>query len=129
MSENFWDRAGFVEPTDTYFKFNDIGDMISGTVSALDKHVFDGDEHPTPKLLIKADAAISNGNEAAVANSDMEVTCGARNLKSLVMSKRPSIGDNIVITYTSKNGRTKVFDMQVTSAGANPDTETADSPI
>ena len=131
MSENFWDRGGFVEPTDSFYKFNAIGDHIHGTIVALDKHVFDGDEHPTPKLLIKATAAITDGRDS-LSDEDMEVTCGARNLKSLVMSKRPGIGDQIKISYVSKNGRTKVFEMEIAPGNSNPDAEPAEpaaSPI
>jgi len=116
--ENFWDRAGFKTETETYYKFDEPGDYIEGTISALDKHLFDGDEHPTPKLLIAADKAVTRGQDATVTEEDMEVTCGARNLKSLVMSERPGVGDHVRIDYTNKSGRTKIFEMKLTRGGA-----------
>lgn len=100
-------------PSDNYFKFDNIGDFVEGVVVRLDRATFQDDETPTPKLIIDA------GGEEPV-----EVTCGARNLKSQILTLQPLVGDRVMIRFSGKNGRTKMFEVKVTKPNSN-----ASSPV
>jgi len=121
---NFWDKAGFVEPTSNYFKFNDVGDEVIGVVVDLKAETFPGDESPTPKVVLSVEGEEEN----------IEVTCGARNLKSLIMTERPSVGDILHIKFSGRQGQIKLYEMTVTrtasqGSGGTSATEDSSSPL
>lgn len=107
MAEEFdWDNSGIVMPSDNYFKFNDIGDSITGVITDIESKTFDGDSSPTAQLYL-----LVEGEEDPII-----VTCGSTNLKSLILNTKPQRGQTITITHNGKSGRTKLFDVKVAAA-------------
>lgn len=104
----YWDdnEDTFKMPSSNYFKFDNVGDEVKGEIVDIGSHTFPNETDPTPKLFIKVD-----GEEEPV-----EVTCGARNLKTLVLTERPDIGDMVRIKLTGIQGQTKVYVLDVKRA-------------
>jgi hypothetical protein len=93
-----------------FVKFENPGDSVSGTVTAVRAHRFD-DGSVAPQVLITTD----DGEERTI-------TAGQIRLKAELATQRPEPGDHIVITHTEvekrSGGKTlKHFSVQVTRGG------------
>lgn len=93
-----------------FVKFEQVGDKISGTVSAVRAHRFD-DGSVAPQILLTTD----DGEEKTV-------TAGQVRLKTALAEQRPEAGDHITITYTQEEKRSggktlKHFNVQVRRGG------------
>lgn len=94
-----------------FMKFDNVGDTISGTVSAVRAHRFD-DGSVAPQVLLVTD----DGEERTV-------TAGQVRLKAALAEQRPESGDHVTITFTEvekrAGGKTlKHFDVKVNRGGA-----------
>lgn len=94
-----------------FVKFENVGDSVSGTITAVRAHRFD-DGSVAPQVLLVDD----NGEERTV-------TAGQIRLKTALAEQRPEAGDHISIAFTQvekrAGGKTlKHFDVKVTRGGA-----------
>lgn len=110
MSASVWDdpdlRAG-----GEFVKFENPGDSIAGTITAIRSHRFE-DGSVAPQVLLTT----ATGEERTV-------TAGQVRLKAELVTQRPEVGDHITITHTEvekrSGGKTlKHFDVRVTRGGA-----------
>lgn len=76
-----------------FIKFDKVGDKVSGTVVAVQRHKFD-DGNVVPKLLLVTD----DGEEKTL-------TAGQVRLKAELAEQRPEAGDHIVIELTQEEKR------------------------
>lgn len=93
-----------------FFKFDNVGDSIAGTVNAVRAHRFD-DGSVAPQVMLTTD----DGEEKTV-------TAGQVRLKAALAEQRPEAGDHISITFTESEKRAggktlKHFDVNVTRGG------------
>lgn len=93
-----------------YFKFDNVGDSIAGTITATRKHKFE-DGKVASQLILATDSG-----------EERTVTAGQVRLAVALQEQRPEIGDHITITYTNKEARQggktlKHFDVTVRRAG------------
>lgn len=93
-----------------FAKFENVGDSVSGTVTAVRAHRFD-DGKVVPQILLTTD----DGEEKTL-------TAGAIRLKIAVAEQRPETGDHIKVTLTQEEkrpgGKTlRHWDVQVTRGG------------
>lgn len=105
-----WDDPEIAVAND-YVKFENVGDFVSGTVTAVQVHRFD-DGKVAPKLIIETD----EGDEKAL-------TAGQVKLRAALSEQRPEAGDHIKVTFTEEEkrpgGKTlKHFNVEVTRGGA-----------
>ena len=110
MTSSVWDDPEIKAGGD-YIKFDNVGDTVTGTVTAIRAHRFD-DGKVVPQVLLTTD----DGEEKTM-------TAGQVQLKAKLAEQRPESGDHIKVTLTDiekrAGGKTlKVFDVQVTRAGA-----------
>ena len=94
-----------------FFKFDNVGDSIAGTVNAVRAHRFD-DGSVAPQVMLTTD----DGEEKTV-------TAGQVRLKAALAEQRPEAGDHISVTFTENEKRAggktlKHFDVKVTRGGA-----------
>lgn len=104
-----------------FFKFDNVGDSISGTVNAVRAHRFD-DGSVAPQVMLTTD----DGEEKTV-------TAGQVRLKAALAEQRPEAGDHISVTFTENEKRAggktlKHFDVKVTRGGAPSATPAAAAP-
>lgn len=76
-----------------FVRFDNVGDSVSGTISAIRAHKFD-DGSVAPQILLVTD----DGDERTV-------TAGQIRLKTALAEQRPEAGDHIAITYTQQEKR------------------------
>lgn len=93
-----------------FFKFDNVGDSISGTINAVRAHRFD-DGSVAPQVMLTTD----DGEEKTV-------TAGQVRLKAALAEQRPEAGDRITITFTENEKRAggktlKHFNVDVTRGG------------
>ena len=93
-----------------FIKFENIGDSVSGTISAVRAHRFD-DGSVAPQLMLTTD----DGEEKTV-------TAGQVRLKTALAEQRPEAGDHITIALTNVEKRAgskslKHFDVTITRGG------------
>jgi hypothetical protein len=110
MSVSVWDDPEIKAGGD-YIKFDNPGDTVSGTVTAIRAHRFD-DGKVVPQVLLVTD----DGEEKTM-------TAGPVRLKAELAEQRPEAGDHITVTFTEvekrAGGKTlKHFDVKVTKGGA-----------
>lgn len=108
-----------------FFKFNQVGDRIAGTINAIRTHRFE-DGKVAPQILLTTD----EGDERTL-------TVGQVRLKAALAEQRPEPGDHLTVTFTQNEKRTggktlKHFEVQIrraSQAGAAPAAQrsTADS--
>lgn len=112
MSTSVWDdpelRVG-----GEFVKFENVGDTVSGTVTAVRAHRFD-DGSVAPQVLLATD----DGEERTI-------TAGQVRLKAALAEQRPEAGDHLTVTFTQNEKRAggktlKHFDVTVTRAGTSP---------
>lgn len=90
----------------TFFKFESPGDSVKGVVSRIGKGS-DFDDKPCPEFDLDLDDGTT-----------VTISAGQAQLKRKVMELLPSVGDTVVIVYTSdertpKGGSMKCFDVAV----------------
>lgn len=95
-----------------FIKFENVGDRVSGTISAIRAHRFD-DGKVAPQILLTTD----DGEEKTV-------TAGQIRLKTALAEHRPEAGDHITILLSEiekrAGGKTlKHFDVQVRRANGS----------
>ena len=81
---NFWDAFG---NSGDYVTFTDIGDTVSGTITAIRTHTFD-DGKVVPQI------------ELDTADGPKTLTAGQIRLKIELVEKRPQVGEHITVTMT-----------------------------
>lgn len=112
MTASVWDDPEIKAGGD-YIKFDNPGDTVSGTVTAIRAHRFD-DGKVVPQVLLVTD----DGEEKTM-------TAGPVRLKAELAEQRPESGDHIKVTFREvekrAGGKTlKHFDVEVTRAGSTP---------
>lgn len=95
-----------------FFKFDNVGDSIAGTINAVRAHRFD-DGSVAPQVMLTTD----DGEEKTV-------TAGQVRLKAALAEQRPEAGDHITITFTENEKRAggktlKHFDVNVARGGGS----------
>jgi hypothetical protein len=106
---SIWDDPELKINSD-YIKFENPGDIASGTIVAIRAHKFD-DGNVVPQIILNT------------ADGEKTVTAGQMQLKAMLAEKRPNVGDQITITFTEvekrSGGKTlKKFDVQVGASAA-----------
>lgn len=94
-----------------FVKFENVGDTVSGTITAVRSHRFE-DGKVAPQILLTTD----DGEERTI-------TAGQIRLKAALAEKRPEAGDHLAVTFTQiekrAGGKTlKHFEVTVRRAGA-----------
>lgn len=112
-----WDDPEIRQGGD-FFKFDQVGDSIAGTISAVKKHRFDDG-----KVAMQLHLTLADGTERTV-------TAGQVRLAAALAEQRPDTGDHISITYTQKEARAggktlKHFEVIVTRGGTPAPTTSA----
>jgi hypothetical protein len=95
-----------------FIKFEQVGDKVAGTITAIKKHRFD-DGNVVPQIHLTTD-----GGE------ERTLTAGQVQLKAKLAAERPEVGDHITVAYTQQERRAggktlKHFDVSV-RRGATP---------
>lgn len=109
---SIWDDPS-LRASGEYIKFDNVGDKVAGTVSAIRAHRWD-DGSVSPQILLTTD----DGEEKSI-------TAGQVRLKAELAVQRPEAGDHITITMTEiekrSGGKTlKHFTVAVVRGGAAP---------
>ena len=104
-ADAFWDDKEMFDSGE-FVKFENVGDTISGTITAIRKHMFD-DGKVVPQISITTTDGV-----------DRIVTAGQIRLKAALAEKRPGVGDLLTITLADiekrSGGKTlKHFDVTV----------------
>lgn len=118
MTDAFWDDKE-IFPSGDFIRFETIGDTVTGTITAMRRHVFD-DGKIVPQI------------ELDTADGPKTLTAGQTRLKAELVELRPQVGDRISITMTAiekrAGGRTlKHFDVTI-GATAPPAPAAAPAP-
>nr|WP_146218320.1 hypothetical protein [Micromonospora acroterricola] len=106
-----------------FVKFENVGDTVSGTITAVRSHRFD-DGKVAPQILLTTD----DGEERTI-------TAGQVRLKAALAEKRPEAGDHLTVTFTQNEKRAggktlKHFEVTVRRAGTTaPAAAPAPTPI
>ncbi len=108
---SIWDDPE-LHVSDDYVKFENPGDTVTGTITAIRLHRFD--DKAVPQIIVATDSG-----------KERTITGGQARLKALLTEKRPEVGDTITITMTNvekrAGGKTlKHFEVEVGRAGAAP---------
>lgn len=104
-----WDDPEIRQGGD-FFKFDQVGDTIAGTITAIKKHRFDDG-----KVAMQLHLTTDDGSERTV-------TAGQVRLAAALAEQRPDVGDHIAMTYTQKEARAggktlKHFEVAIVRAG------------
>jgi hypothetical protein len=96
-----------------FVKFDNVGDSIAGTITAIRAHRFD-DGSVAPQILLTTDSG-----------EERTVTAGQIRLKTALAEQRPEAGDHLTITYTENEKRAggktlKHFDVVVKRGNGQP---------
>lgn len=83
---DFWSDPEMFQSGD-FIKFEQVGDTITGTITAVRKHMFD-DGKVVPQI------------ELDTADGPKTVTAGQVRLKAALAEKRPGVGDLLTITLS-----------------------------
>lgn len=107
---SIWDDED-VQPTGGDFvKFNEVGDTVIGTITAIRKQRFEDSDGVTYAPQLDLDTA----------DGERTLTAGAVKLRQLFIEQRPEVGDRIKVVHTGKSGRVKLFSLDVRKAEAGP---------
>lgn len=103
-ANDFWSDPEMFQSGD-FIKFNDVGDSVTGTITAVRKHMFE-DGKVVPQI------------ELDTADGPKTLTAGQVRLKAALAEKRPGVGDLLTVTLTGiekrAGGKTlKEFDVTV----------------
>jgi len=91
-ADAFWDDKEMFDSGE-FVKFEHPGDTITGTITAIRKHMFD-DGKVVPQISITTPDGV-----------DRIITAGQIRLKAELAEKRPGVGDLLTITYTQEEKR------------------------
>jgi hypothetical protein len=110
-ANDFWSDPEMFQSGD-FIKFNDVGDSVTGTITAVRKHMFE-DGKVVPQI------------ELDTADGPKTLTAGQVRLKAALAEKRPGVGDLLTVTLTGiekrAGGKTlKHFDVTVGPVTAAP---------
>lgn len=83
---DFWSDPEMFQSGD-FIKFENVGDTVTGTITAVRKHMFD-DGKVVPQI------------ELDTADGPKTVTAGQIRLKAALAEKRPGVGDQLTITLS-----------------------------
>lgn len=94
-----------------FVRFDQVGDTVSGTITAIRTHRFD-DGKVVPQILLTTD----DGEERTM-------TAGQIRLKTALAEQRPEAGDHLTVTFTQNEKRAggktlKHFEVKVRRGGA-----------
>lgn len=108
---SIWDDPE-LQVSDDYVKFENPGDSITGTITAIRIHRFD--DKAVPQVIVRTPEG-----------RDRTITGGQARLKALLAEKRPEVGDTITVTMTHVEKRTggktlKHFELEVGKTGTAP---------
>lgn len=76
-----------------FVKFEQPGDSVAGTITAIKKHRFD-DGSVVPQIYLTTD----EGDERTL-------TAGQVRLKAVLAEQRPDVGDHLTVTYERQEKR------------------------
>lgn len=76
-----------------FVKFEQPGDTVAGTITAIKKHRFD-DGNVVPQIYLTTD----DGEERTL-------TAGQVRLKAALAEQRPDVGDHLTVTYERQEKR------------------------
>lgn len=112
MTTSIWDDPE-IKAGGEFVKFEDVGDTVAGTITAVRAHRFD-DGKVAPQVLLLTD----DGEERTM-------TAGQVQLKAKLAEQRPEAGDHIKVTLSNvekrAGGKTlKHFDVVVTRGDGTP---------
>lgn len=115
-----WDDPD-VKAGGEFVSFENVGDSVSGTITAIRKHKFD-DGKVVPQILMTTD----DGEERTL-------TAGQVRLKVALTEQRPEAGDHLKVALTQiekrAGGKTlKHFDVEVSRGGGAPATVAPPAP-
>lgn len=100
---SIWDDED-VQPTGGDFvKFDNVGDKVIGTITAIRKQRFEDNGEVTYAPQIDLDTE----------DGERTLTAGAVKLRQLFIEQRPEVGDRIKVVHTGKSGRVKLFTLEV----------------
>lgn len=108
---DFWSDPEMFQSGD-FVKFENVGDTVTGTITAVRKHMFD-DGKIVPQI------------EVDTADGPKTITAGQIRLKAALAEKRPGVGDLLTITLSDiekrAGGKTlKHFNVTVGPVAATP---------
>ncbi len=83
---DFWSDPEMFQSGD-FIKFDNVGDTVTGTITAVRKHMFE-DGKVVPQI------------ELDTADGPKTMTAGQVRLKALLAEKRPGVGDLLTVTLT-----------------------------
>lgn len=117
---SIWDDPD-LKPSGDYAKFDNVGDTIAGTITAIRAHRWD-DGSVSPQVLLVTD----DGEERTV-------TAGQVRLKAALAEQRPEAGDHITIALSDvekrAGGKTlKHFTVNVKRGGGGDSNGSAAAP-
>lgn len=109
---DFWDDPE-IAPSSNFVKFSEVGDGVSGRITAIGKHRFD-DGTPVPQLSMTTDSG-----------EDVTLTAGQTRLKAALAEQRPRVGDHLAVRLSAiekrAGGKTlKHFEVKVTRGQSAP---------
>lgn len=108
---SIWDDAE-IRTGGEFVKFDNIGDTVTGTITAIRKHQFD-DGKVVPQLFLDVDG------------EERTLTAGQVRLKAALAEQRPDVGDTLTVTLSNVEKRTggktlKHFDVSIARGGSTP---------
>lgn len=83
---SIWDDPE-VAPSGNFVKFDNAGDKVAGTITAIGKRRFD-DGSVAPELRITTDSG-----------DEVTLTAGQVRLKAALAEQRPDVGDHLTVVY------------------------------
>jgi hypothetical protein len=83
---SIWDDPE-VKPSNNFVSFENAGDKVSGTITAIGKRRFD-DGSVAPELRITTDAG-----------DEVTLTAGQIRLKMALADQRPEVGDHLAVVF------------------------------
>ena len=104
---SIWDDEEIQPTGGDFVKFNEVGDSVIGTITAIRKQRFEDSDGVTYAPQIDLDTA----------DGERTLTAGAVKLRQLFIDQRPEVGDRIKVVHTGKSGRVKLFTLDVRRAG------------
>lgn len=104
--DEFWDDEDIASGPDSFIKFENMGDTVTGKILSMSKQRFKddaGNVKTAPTFVLETE----DGN--------VGVTCGANQLRALLIERRPRVGDELTITLRTqpRKGMAKEFVVRV----------------
>lgn len=108
MSDDFWDDEDL--QLGTYVKFEKIGDLVSGGITAIEKTSFTDSKTGKVKIVPQLSITTDDGE-------DVILTAGQVDLRIQLLEARPQVGDHIVVELLNqpRPGEQKKFNVSINS--------------